>query len=129
MIQFQLVLQELLGRLRASRVAAYLPCQGPPAAPPPPGPRSPRPPQKPPIRLPPLPPASPPPLPMPVPSAQAATVHYPRLTTTWGLDGGFKPTTSGYETRVFEPPRTTPKVADNEARPFSIFDDLWDDAR
>jgi len=69
-----------------------------------------------------MPPASLPPLPMSVPSAEL----YPRGSATWGLEGGFAPTTSGFETRVFEPPRTAAKHQP-AAQPFSIFDGLFDD--
>lgn len=125
MVQFRDVLEEVLRRLRRTRAAAFLSCQSPPTAPAPVGPRSPGWPQKPPIRLPPLPPTSPPPaLPPPViASGPASAQIYPREGNTWGLDGGFVPTTTGFETRVFEPPRQKPKV---QPLAFSVFDDLFD---
>lgn len=119
MVQFRDVLKEVLRRLTGTRAAAFLPCQSPPPAPAPAGPRPPGWPQKTPIRLPPLPPVEPPPS-LPVP-AQV----YPRVSNTWGLDGGFVPTTTGFETRIYEPPRQAAKVQ-AQVVAFSIFDDLFD---
>ncbi len=67
----------------------------------------------------PLPPAAPPlpltatftvPLTGPLAGSPAGTAGplYPRESTTWGADGGWVPTTSGYETRVYEPPKLAP---------------------
>lgn len=135
MVQFRDVLSELLARLRRSRAAAFFPCGNPPPAPAPASPRPPRWPPKPPIRLPPLPlpPASPPlPLtatftaPLSGPLTGSAPSIYPRESTTWGADGGWVPTTSGYETRVYEPPKQTPKLPPQQLA-FSVFDGLFDD--
>ena len=129
MVQLRMILRELLDRLRGGRAAAFLPCQSPPPAPAPAGPpfipRPPQFPQKRPIRLPPLPPVTPA-TPTILPLMEPANPTYPREQTTWGLDGGWKPTTSGFETRIFEPPRQTPKVAP-QVLAFSIFDGLFDE--
>lgn len=140
MVQFRDVLSDLLARLRRTRAAAFLPCGNPPPAPAPACPQPPRWPPRPPIRLPPLPlpPAAPLPLagaftapltgPLAAPAAPAGLANpiYPRESSTWGADGGWVPTTSGYETRVYEPPKQTPKVAPQQLA-FSVFDGLFDD--
>lgn len=135
MIRFQHLVEDLLTRLRDTRVATFLPAKAPPSAPAPVTPRPPRWPPKPPVRLPPMPPMPPMPpiqppvpLPMPVPAAAAlpaSVERYPRHSTTWGLEGGWAPTTSGFETRVFDPPANPPKPQP-AVRAFSIFDDLFD---
>lgn len=144
MFQFRDVLSELLIRLRGSRAAAFLPKSSAPPAPAPAGPQPPRWPPRPPLRLPPLPEPVPPRLPLqappppphslpapqpPAPQLQTAPLLgriYPRETTTWGAEGGWAPTTSGFETRVYEPPRQTPKVPPQQLA-FSVFDGLFDD--
>lgn len=131
MTRFQHLVEDLLLRLRNTRVAAFMPAKTPPpSAPAPVGPRPPRWPPKPPVKLPPLPPIQPPlpPLPMPVPAAAALSVgaeRYPRQSTTWGLEGGWAPATSGFETRVFDP-LPNPKKAEPKVQAFSIFDDLFE---
>jgi hypothetical protein len=117
MVQLKYILRELLDRLRGGRAACFLPCQSPPPAPAPSAPFIPQPPrlpQKPPIRLPPL------------PQSAQKVLTYPREQTAWGLDGGYAPTTSGFETRVFDPPRQAPKVAP-QVLAFSIFDGLFEE--
>jgi hypothetical protein len=125
MVQLKYILRELLDRLRGSRAACFLPCQSPPPAPAPSAPFIPQPPrlpQKPPIRLPPLPQSAQKVLPLLPP----ANPTYPREQTAWGLEGGYAPTTSGFETRVFDPPRQAPKVAP-QVLAFSIFDGLFEE--
>jgi len=124
MVQFRDIVNELLRRLRGTRAAGFIPSQSPPPAPapilprPPAFPQPPSFPQKTPIRLPPMPAGSPPALPV-------SAMIYPRESNTWGAEGGWAPTTSGFETRVFEPPRQKPKV-EHQVVAFSIFDDLFD---
>jgi hypothetical protein len=125
MVQLRNILRELLERLRGGRAAAFLPCQSPPPAPAPSSPFYPQPPrlpQKAPIRLPPLPQVPQKVLPL-LPPANAT---YPREQTSWGMEGAYRPTTSGFETRVYEPPRQAKKV-EPQVLAFSIFDGLFEE--